>query len=566
MFGRYSRIYAGSQRLGRIRQGAADRWVEPVPAVAAPALATAAPYLKVVRGSAFSYDFAPHVSGETVWALAPGSAALPAGLSLSGAGVLSGTASVSGMHQAPTLRASNTAGHVDLVLDISVAQRPAALAAPVLTEINPTLLRVTKPTVSANEPPVDFVDVLFGPATPPTTLNATLVADAFPDPATTLDLADQTPGASVYVTTRPRVAWGDGTFLAPSPEFGPNVASHAMSTPYVNQAPVGANKALDFLIPAPDTTAPTLTVSSPADEATGVALAAAVTLTFSEPVVLAATGTVTIRENAGGGFADWEVFDLATDIGSGAGKIAASGTDVILTPTAAMVAGRTYAIRVLAGAILDNAGNAFAAIADDTTLNWATVASGPVFFTNGNAYFTDKTATTLSGNNGQWVTRHKVRLADAGSGILYQFAGSQGTFEIRPSGSLRITMQDSGSNVRLNAVASAAGKVTTGVWHDIVTCADLVAGTFKVWINGVLEMNLTMAAFAPTTFQTTRDIFLLASSSGLTPVTGDVEIMEFFKNQITTDGVVSGLTPYKTIQGNAAAVMADSWYQGGTAT
>ena len=75
-----------------------------------------------------------------------------------------------------------------------------------------------------------------------------------------------------------------------------------------------------------------------------------------------------------------------------------------------------------------------------------------------------------------------------------------------------------------------------------------------------------MAAFAPTTFQTTRDIFLLASSSGATPVTGDVEIMQFFKNQITTDGNVSGLTPYKTIQGNAAAVMADSWYQGGTAT
>ena len=71
---------------------------------------------------------------------------------------------------------------------------------------------------------------------------------------------------------------------------------------------------------------------------------------------------------------------------------------------------------------------------------------------------------------------------------------------------------------------------------------------------------------APTTFQTTRDIFLLAATTGATPVTGDVEIMQFFKNQITTDGDVSGLTPYKTIQGNAATVMADSWYQGGTAT
>ena len=62
------------------------------------------------------------------------------------------------------------------------------------------------------------------------------------------------------------------------------------------------------------------------------------------------------------------------------------------------------------------------------------------------------------------------------------------------------------------------------------------------------------------------DIFLLAGTTGATPVTGDIEIMQFFKNQITTDGDVSGLTPYKTIHGNAATVMADSWYQGGTAT
>lgn len=538
------------------------------PGPIAPLLVTQPPSQKVVVGEAYSYDLAPHFFGATTYALAPASPALPAGVTLSSAGVLSGTATVAGMNQAPVVRATNTASglFVDVMLDLSVAQRPAALAAPVLSEPSAGVLRVAKPTIPANTPAVDHVDILYGLVNPPTLANATLVVDAFPVAATTFDIPDQAPGSTIYVTTRSAVAWGDGSFLYPSPQFSANVASRLIATPIVNSAPVGANQALDFNIPAPDTTAPTLLSSSPADGATGVAPSATVTLTFSEAITLAATGTVTIREDAGSGFADWEVFDLATDKGTGAGKISASGAEVLLTPTVSMVAGRSYAVRVSAGAIKDTAGNAFAGIADDTTLNWATVASGPVFFTNGNAYFTDKTATTLSGNNGQWVTRHKVRLADAGSGILYQFAGTQGTFEIRPSGSLRITMQDSGSNVRLNAVASAAGKVTTGVWHDIVTCADLVAGTFKVWINGVLEMNLTMAAFAPTTFQTTRDIFLLASSSGLTPVTGDIEIVQFFKNQITTDGSVSGLTPYKTIQGNAAAVMADSWYQGGTAT
>lgn len=533
----------------------------------APVQVSPIPYQKVVVGEAYSYALAPHFSNANTFALAPGSPALPAGITLAANGDLAGTATAAGMNIAPVIRATNAASglFIDVAFDLSAAQRPSALAAPVLSEPSSGVLRVAKPAIPANTPAVDHVDILYGLVNPPTLANATLVVDAFPVAATTFDIPDQAPGTTIYVTTRPAVAWGDGSFLYPTPPFSANVGSRLIATPIVNSAPVGANKALDFNIPAPDTTAPTLLSSSPADNATGVAPSATVTLTFSEAITLSATGTVTIREDAGSGFADWEVFDLATDVGTGAGKISASGAEVLLTPTIPMVAGRSYAVRVSAGAVKDTAGNAFAGIADDTTLNFA-IAASAAYFTNGSAYFTDKPATTTAGNNGQWVTRQKVRLADATTGILYQFAGSQGTLDIRAGGALRITMNDSASNVRLNGIISAAGIVTTGVWHDIVSCADLVAGTFKVWINGVLKLDLTMAAFAPTTFQTTRDIYLLASASGATPVTGDVEIMQFFKNQITTDGNVSGLTPYKTIQGNAAAVMADSWYQGGAAT
>ena len=525
------------------------------------------PYQKIILGESYSYDLGAHASLWSTVALAPGSVPLPAGISLSAAGVIFGTATVAGMNQAPIIRYTNASSglFIDVMLDLSVAQRPTALAAPVLSEPSAGVLRVAKPSIPANTPAVDHVDILYGLVNPPTTANATLNVDTWPGVATDYDIPDQVPGTTIYVTTRPAVAWGDGSFLYPSPQFSANVASRLIATPIVNSAPVGANQSLDFNIPAPDTTAPTLLSSSPADGATGIVPSATVTLTFSEAIALSATGTVTLREDAGSGFADWDVFDLATDVGTGAGKISASGAEVKLTPTVSMVAGRSYAVRVSAGAIKDTAGNAFSGIADDTTLNFA-IAASAAYFTNGNAYFTDKPATTTAGNNGQWVTRQKVKLANATTGVLYQFAGSQGTLDIRTGGALRITMNDSASNVRLNGIISAAGKVTTGVWLDIVSCADLVAGTFKVWVNGVLEMNLTMAAFAPTTFQTTRDIFLLAASTGATPVTGDVEIMQFFKNQITTDGNVSGLTPYKTIQGNAATVMADSWYQGGTAT
>lgn len=532
-----------------------------------PSQLVAVPYQKVVVGEAFSYIFAPLFANADSYALAPASPALPLGLTIAPNGDLAGTATVAAMNLIPVIRATNAASglFIDVPFNLSAAQRPSALVAPVLSEPSAGVLRVAKPTIPANTPAVDHVDILYGLVNPPTLANATLNVDTWPGSATDYDIPDQVPGTTIYVTTRPAVAWGDGSFLYPSPQFSANVASRLIATPIVNSAPVGANKALDFNIPAPDTTAPTLLSSSPADNATGVAPSATVTLTFSEAIALSATGTVTLREDAGSGFADWDVFDLATDVGTGAGKISASGAEVKLTPTVSMVAGRSYAVRVSAGAIKDTAGNAFSGIADDTTLNFA-IAASAAYFTNGNAYFTDKPATTTAGNNGQWVTRQKVRLADATTGILYQFSGSQGTLDIRTGGALRIAMNDSASNVRLNSIISVTGLVTTGVWHDIVSCADLVAGTFKVWINGVLGFDLTMAAFAPTTFQTTRDIFLLAGTTGATPVTGDIEIMQFFKNQITTDGNVSGLTPYKTIQGNAATVMADSWYQGGTAT
>lgn len=343
-----------------------------------PVQTTAIPYQKIVRDEAYSYDLAQHVYNAHTFALAPGSPALPAGVTLAANGALTGPATAAAMSLIPVVRATNTVSglFIDMPFDLSAAQRPTALAAPVLTEPSAGVLRVAKPTIPANTPAVDHVDILYGLVNPPTLANATLVVDAFPGAATELDIPDQIPGDTIYVTTRPAVAWGDGSFLYPNPPFSANIASRTITTPIVNVAPTGSNKSLDFNIPAPDTAAPTLTSSIPADGATGVSTSASITLTFSEAVVLAATGTLTIREDAGGGFADWEVFDLSTDIGTGAGKVSASGAEVLLTPTTAMVAGRSYAVRISAGAVKDTAGNSFAGIADDTTLNW-TVAAAP---------------------------------------------------------------------------------------------------------------------------------------------------------------------------------------------
>lgn len=118
--------------------------------------------------------------------------------------------------------------------------------------------------------------------------------------------------------------------------------------------------------------APTLSSSSPTDNATGVAVGANITLTFNESVRFG-YGTITLREN-NGGWADLEVFDIANPagFGTGAGQISISGSTLTINPTADLTASREYAIQVGSGAITNLKYVPYAGIADDTTLSFTT--------------------------------------------------------------------------------------------------------------------------------------------------------------------------------------------------
>lgn len=130
-------------------------------------------------------------------------------------------------------------------------------------------------------------------------------------------------------------------------------------------------------------TAPTLSSTVPADNAVDIALGAVFTATFSKTLQFG-TGNITLRENDGG-WADLEVFDVTTDTGTSAGDVNISGTTLTIRPTAALVAGREYAIRIDATAIDDNETSplSFAGIADDTTWSFTAVSSVPAVPANG---------------------------------------------------------------------------------------------------------------------------------------------------------------------------------------
>ncbi|MDP2241249.1 MAG: Ig-like domain-containing protein [Burkholderiales bacterium] len=105
---------------------------------------------------------------------------------------------------------------------------------------------------------------------------------------------------------------------------------------------------------------PTLSGSTPADNVTAVAVGSNIVLTFSENVA-AGTGNIVISDGA----------DTRT-IAVGDAQVVISGNTVTINPTLDLNANTTYYVQIASGVITDVAGNAYAGIADTTTLNFDT--------------------------------------------------------------------------------------------------------------------------------------------------------------------------------------------------
>ncbi len=122
-----------------------------------------------------------------------------------------------------------------------------------------------------------------------------------------------------------------------------------------------------------DVVAPTISSTSPADNATGVTADSVIDIVFDETVTLQ-TGNIVLRDNDGG-WADLETFNVATGTGDGGGTVVLTTTSVSndtvrITPGSDMVGDIEHAVRIDATAVDDVAGNSFAGIADDTTLSF----------------------------------------------------------------------------------------------------------------------------------------------------------------------------------------------------
>jgi methionine-rich copper-binding protein CopC len=183
--------------------------------------------------------------------------------------------------------------------------------------------------------------------------------------------------------------------------------------------------------------APTLSSSTPSDDATGVALASNITLTFSENVV-ADVGDITISNGSS---------DTRT-IPVGDAQVSISGATVTINPSTDLLPSTSYYVQIDSGAIDDAAGNPFAGITDTTTLNFDTgsISAPP----------SSLSATVGSGE----VTVTFSAPADSGSSAIseYQYQLGDGSWvsTSSTSTSINITGLTNGTtyNVKVRAVTS----------------------------------------------------------------------------------------------------------------
>ncbi len=220
-----------------------------------------------------------------------------------------------------------------------------------------------------------------------------------------------------------------------------------------------------------DVTAPTLTGSAPADGSTTVNVGDNVVLTFSEAVVLG-TGNITIVNAA-------DATDTRTISVTDTAQVSLDATKKIVTvnPTADLKAGGAYYVNVPATAVLDAAGNAYAGIADQTTLNF-TVATTPVVTTG--QTFTLTTATDvipgLVGSAGTTST--------AGDDIIIGVVGTGATLGLG------------------DQINGGAGVNTLKIYSDnAVTLPAGIASIQKIYINDTVHQSYDISTNALTDVQ-----------------------------------------------------------------
>ncbi|MSZ09864.1 MAG: hypothetical protein F2623_04050, partial [Actinobacteria bacterium] len=161
--------------------------------------------------------------------------------------------------------------------------------------------------------------------------------------------------------------------IDPTSNFDPSTDYHVLIDADAIVADADSNvKFPGILVPNRNfTTAPALISSSPADNATDIAVGSSIALTFSEDIALG-TGSITIKKSSDN--TTVEAFDVAVS-----SLVTISGAVLTIDPTDSLANSTEYYLLIDATAVTDTAvtPNSYAGIANVTTLSFTTALAAP---------------------------------------------------------------------------------------------------------------------------------------------------------------------------------------------
>ncbi|MDO9226595.1 MAG: Ig-like domain-containing protein, partial [Pseudomonadota bacterium] len=177
-----------------------------------------------------------------------------------------------------------------------------------------------------------------------------------------------------------------------------------------------------------DEIAPTLSTSTPADDATAVAVGSNIVLTFNENVV-AGTGNIVISNGT----------DTRT-IPVGDAQVTFSGNTVTINPSTDLVSNTAYNVQMASGVILDVAGNPYAGISNATTLNFDTA---------------DTTGPSVSGVAITSATGLLNGTLNAGDVVSATVTMNEATLVVTTGGTPQLALDIGGTTVQANYVSGS---------------------------------------------------------------------------------------------------------------
>ena len=301
-----------------------------------------------------------------------------------------------------------------------------------------------------------------------------------------------------------------------------------------------------------DSTAPLLDSSTPADNATAIAVGSNIVLTFDENVQ-AGTGNISIRRSDNNNL--FEAIDVTS------GQVSITGGVVTINPASNLLAATQYYVQVDATAIQDTSANSYAGIADTTSLSF-TIETPTIVTTLGDWNTADGNgdiSVIVNGNITLGGTPVNIVNAQVLNGATLTASAAQiSGRSVNGAGTAAITALETTAAADLSGIVATASTAAVGgnvtFTGNLGTVTTTVAGGSTLTTTAAIATGKTIngaGAVAITALESTA----AADLSGITATTSTAAIggnVTFTGNLGTVTTTVSGAATLTTTAATAS--------------